>query len=181
MPQVGTIPRQPRRAAPSTAALPSLPWLRDAVFSPHAGALWLVNLLQSVGFGVAEPSLGMVHAVLGGLFRTAGLHPDDPQWAVLVPDEAPPPDHLARRWQLRARRALRRHAGLSVAELVHRPGWITLTLTHADIVFPMDAVDLSARRRGLDCDPGYVPWLGRILRFHFVARADWPAPEPSDG
>ena len=48
--------------------------------------------------------------------------------------------------------------------------------THADVVLPLDTVDLRVRRLGLDSDPGYVPWLGRILRFHFVARADWPEP-----
>lgn len=179
--QAAAVPRRQSRAPPNSPAPASFPWLRDAVFSPHAGALWLVNLLEGVGFGAEPPSLGLVHAVLGGLFRTAGLHADDPQWALLVPDAAPPPEPLARRWRVHARRVLRRQAGLSLAELVRRPGWVTLTLTHADLVFPLDAVDLRARRRGLDCDPGYVPWLGRILRFHFVARADWPAPEPFDG
>ena len=153
-----------------------LPWLHEAACSHHAGALWLVNLLDGIGFGAGRPAAGQVAAVLQGLFRTAGLPQDDPQHALLQHDVPPVPatDPNVRGWQLRARRALRRHARLSVAELARRPGRLALTLTHADVVLPLDAVDLRVRRCGLDRDPGYVPWLGRILRFHFIAWADFP-------
>jgi hypothetical protein len=36
---------------------------------------------------------------------------------------------------------------------------------------PLEAADLRLRRAGLDSDPGWVPWFGRIVSFHFVARA----------
>ena len=33
------------------------------------------------------------------------------------------------------------------------------------------------RRHGLDSDPGWVPWFGRIVAFHFVTADLLPAPE----
>jgi hypothetical protein len=38
------------------------------------------------------------------------------------------------------------------------------------IRLPMERVDLDVRRAGLDRDPGWVPWLGRCVRFEFVER-----------
>jgi hypothetical protein len=40
------------------------------------------------------------------------------------------------------------------------------------IVAPADAVNLPVRRAGLDRDPGWVPWLGRNVRFLFVGAED---------
>jgi hypothetical protein len=42
-------------------------------------------------------------------------------------------------------------------ELRLEPGWIELHL-------PLDSVDTSVRRLGLDLDPGWLPWLGCVLR-----------------
>jgi hypothetical protein len=44
------------------------------------------------------------------------------------------------------------------AEIAFDPGWIDVHLRLAD-------VDLDLRRAGLDLDPGYVPWLGCVVRF----------------
>jgi hypothetical protein len=37
-----------------------------------------------------------------------------------------------------------------------------------DIFFALDQADLPTRRAGLDIDPGWVPALGHIVRFHYV-------------
>jgi hypothetical protein len=47
------------------------------------------------------------------------------------------------------------------AEVVAEPGWIELR-------FAQDEVSLDVRRAGLDLDPGYVPWLGTVVRFAYV-------------
>ncbi len=165
------------------AALP-WPWLHDARATAHGGILWLLNLLPMVGIGTGSPP-ALVHAVLAGLMDRAGLCGDDPQRDILpwLPDDAvlPASDGDARRWRARARGMLRRQTGLSLAELACRPAWVTVTPTHADLVLPMTAADLRVRRRGLDRDPGWVPWIGRIVSFHFVAGDDWPEPEMHDG
>jgi hypothetical protein len=44
------------------------------------------------------------------------------------------------------------------AEVVWDPGWIELRFALADVFIPL-------RRAGLDLDPGYVPWLGCVVRF----------------
>jgi hypothetical protein len=41
------------------------------------------------------------------------------------------------------------------------PGWIELHLA-------LDEVDVDIRRFGLDHDPGYVPWLGAVVRFVYA-------------
>jgi hypothetical protein len=33
---------------------------------------------------------------------------------------------------------------------------------------PLDEVDLDVRRAGLDLDPGWVPWLGTVVRYVYA-------------
>ncbi|MGY1679362.1 hypothetical protein [Geodermatophilus sp. SYSU D01176] len=40
------------------------------------------------------------------------------------------------------------------------PGWI-------DVELDPEEVDVDVRRAGLDLDPGYVPWLGCVVRFRY--------------
>ena len=44
------------------------------------------------------------------------------------------------------------------AEVIADPGWI-------EIHFPMSEVSTEIRRAGLDLDPGWLPWLGVVMRF----------------
>jgi hypothetical protein len=44
------------------------------------------------------------------------------------------------------------------AEIVADPGWI-------EVRFSLDEVATEIRRAGLDLDPGYLPWLGVVVRF----------------
>ncbi|MEU9078174.1 hypothetical protein [Kitasatospora sp. NPDC048538] len=54
-------------------------------------------------------------------------------------------------------RAIARRGGEVAAE----PGWIEVRLAAADI-------DLTVRRAGLDLDPGWVPWLGAVVRYVYA-------------
>ncbi|MBX3744517.1 MAG: hypothetical protein KF833_04345 [Verrucomicrobiae bacterium] len=47
---------------------------------------------------------------------------------------------------------------LRTAEIVADPGWI-------EVRFRMRDVSTDLRRVGLDLDPGYLPWLGVVMRF----------------
>ncbi|QRN93111.1 hypothetical protein JRI60_28325 [Archangium violaceum] len=67
-----------------------------------------------------------------------------------------------------ARRWCRRYARLGLHELVRRPGRITATRTHVDVLFDIQQADIRVRSAGLDVDPGWVPWLGRVVRFHYL-------------
>ncbi|HYO69917.1 MAG TPA: hypothetical protein VEU33_27960, partial [Archangium sp.] len=66
------------------------------------------------------------------------------------------------------RRWCRRHARLGLHDLVRRPGRITATRTHVDVLFDIRQADIRVRGAGLDVDPGWVPWLGRVVRFHYL-------------
>ncbi|HEY2289287.1 MAG TPA: hypothetical protein VGM86_01180, partial [Thermoanaerobaculia bacterium] len=70
-------------------------------------------------------------------------------------------------WLIAARRWCRRRAGIGLADLVQRPGQVIATRTHLDVFLDPRQVEIRVRRAGLDLDPGWVPWLGRVVRFHY--------------
>jgi hypothetical protein len=59
-----------------------------------------------------------------------------------------------------------------LAALTHkvaaRPGTILVTRTHIDVTLDLADVDLDVRRAALDVNPGWVPFLGRIISFHYM-------------
>jgi len=63
---------------------------------------------------------------------------------------------------------LRRLCGVSLRRLVNRPGRVSLTATHWDVLFDINQTDIRLRRVALDADPGWVAWLGRVVRFHYL-------------
>ncbi len=69
--------------------------------------------------------------------------------------------------QLLAGLYLRRHCALSLHGLIQRPGRVALSHTHWDVMFDINQTDLRLRRLALDSDPGWVPWLGRVVQFHY--------------
>jgi hypothetical protein len=66
------------------------------------------------------------------------------------------------------RRWCRRHARMGLHSLVRRPGRIVATRTHVDVLFDIRQADVRVRGAGLDVDPGWVPWLGRVVKFHYL-------------
>jgi hypothetical protein len=46
------------------------------------------------------------------------------------------------------------------ATVRREPGWVEVEL-------PLETVDLDVRRAGLDLDPGWVWWLGQVVRFGY--------------
>jgi hypothetical protein len=80
---------------------------------------------------------------------------------------APAPDLALRALHLALARYLGRAAGLSLRRLVRRPGTVIATATHVDVIFPGEVIELRLRRAGLDFDPGWVPWLGRVVAYHY--------------
>ena len=56
----------------------------------------------------------------------------------------------------------------TVERLLHRPGTIFAERGWIDIDMPLDNVDIDIRRAGLDIDPGWIGWLGSVVRFRYV-------------
>ncbi len=196
----------PRTAAPTTTTQPprarapsALPWLTDAAPSAHAGLLLLLNVLQALRFDAwlraqpADAQRPFVHALLLRVLDQGGAPARDPQRAWFAPTDAEQRALAAarwdgghrstaqalRRWLLRLRRTLRRHTGLDLPDTVTRHGWLGASATHIDVVYPLDEVALPLRRLGLDADPGWMPWFGHIVAFHFVPHDRLP--DPGDG
>uniref|UniRef100_A0A832A2R6 Uncharacterized protein n=1 Tax=Desulfacinum infernum TaxID=35837 RepID=A0A832A2R6_9BACT len=70
---------------------------------------------------------------------------------------------------------LHRRVGLTLRRLVVRPGRLVLSPTHVDVFFALDQADAAIRRWALDVNPGWVPWLGRVVSFHYIDEILFPA------
>lgn len=165
----GLVPSTRHPALERLAA--ARPWLADGQASTHGGLLFLLNLLPALRFpawlATQPDATAFVDRLFLHLLDATGAGPDDPQRAWFDPG-LPPDDPRLRGWRLRLRRALRRRVRLDLGDLVRRAALVQATPTHLDLVFPLDEVDLRLRRAGLDLDPGWVPWFGRIVAFHFL-------------
>ena len=182
------LPRSRRQATPAGAArhASALPWLDNALPTTHGGLLLAVNVLHELRFETWLDVLPQAarqpfaNALLAHLLHALHCAPDEPQLAWFNVSDVAAPEAL-RTWTLRMRRFLRRHTGMDLGALVLRPAWVCATPTHADVIFALDQTDLRLRRLGLDRDPGWVPWLGRIVSFHFLAHQLLPESAPSPG
>ncbi len=79
---------------------------------------------------------------------------------------------LLRIWGVAVRRWCWRAAQVTVSEVANRPGRVSLSRADLDVTLPLDAVDIRIRRAGLDLDPGWLPWFGRVVRFHYAVRLE---------
>ena len=179
----------PPGAANDTATRP--PAVPQSLHTRYGGLLFLIPILQQLALPramAADPLLAGRPLRLGlhrlGL-ALAGCRGDDPALAAfcgLVPGAKPPwsPDDLqdpalderVEDWAERLRQALgqtldneEQDPRLRLARLLQRdarvvaePGWIELRLS-------LDQVSVDVRRAGLDLDPGWVPWLGVVIRY----------------
>jgi hypothetical protein len=167
------------------------PDLRQRAFTDFGGLLFLLPLIEELKL----PEEILSHAALGPrpfswvihqlALALAHLEPDDPAALCFagLPPNAPPPsagraapseiessalDALAALINERLRSLLGAEDGGRAhllefvcrrrAEIVADPGWI-------DVRFSLDDVSTEIRRAGLDLDPGYVSWLGVVVRF----------------
>jgi len=79
----------------------------------------------------------------------------------------PKPDDVETTIQLLISRYLFRYAGIGLRSLITRGGRIAYTRTHLDIIFSFDQMDIRIRKAGLDINPGWVSWLGKVVQFHY--------------
>ncbi|NOV32398.1 hypothetical protein [Methylomonas sp. ZR1] len=66
---------------------------------------------------------------------------------------------LAQRWYGKT--------GVWKPELLALTGQIHYSPSHIDLYAPMSAIRLPVRLAGLDINPGWLPWLGRVVSFHY--------------
>lgn len=128
---------------------------------------WIVSSL-AVRLTAASPDDPAIRALAGPL-------PGSPTDAAADALAGPPTDAedaaltaLAERVEAWLRLQLRLGAGDDLnwlwrrqATIVAEPGWIEAT-------FALDDVDTRVRLAGLDLDPGFLWWLGAVVRFRYV-------------
>jgi hypothetical protein len=81
-------------------------------------------------------------------------------------------DGLLRIWAVAARRWCWRAAKIRANDVVTRAGIFSANRTDVDVSLPLDTADIRIRRAGLDLDPGWLPWFGRVVRFHYASRSN---------
>jgi hypothetical protein len=75
---------------------------------------------------------------------------------------------LLESWLTAMRRWCRRYTGMGLVEIARRPGLIVVTRTHLDLLFDLRQSDARIRRAGLDLNPGWIPWLAKVVTFHYL-------------
>jgi hypothetical protein len=150
--------------------------LEPAVTSSAFGGLFFATaVLQYLGFSdylEQHPDVvveGVYSALLQSIAESAGASVCDPVVASLnAPgDSSDQLTDTVQRWHRAARKWTRREARMLLTWLVRRPAQIASTRTHVDIYFDLAQADLRVRRLGLDIDPGWVPALGKVIRYHY--------------
>lgn len=155
---------------------------------PYAACAFPLHLLHDLAARLGAPpddplllALGAPPAALpttsfiepAAFARVAGPPPrallDAPPRAAL-----PPAQRALAAFRSAARRFVRRRANTGLASMILRPARVHFTRTHLDLTLDLRRVHLGLRRAGLDLDPGYVPWLGRVIHLHYR-----PGEEPS--
>ena len=173
--------RSPRAATlvDDAAPTPTIPaaWevMQDArgqeVSTGWGGVLFLINALQRLEveqvLEAAGPEAPSGWRLLHDLGMAFGLPEDEPMAAFLAAqdlDTTVPPQLLA---ALIGRiEDLYRLDGPLPLPLA-QPARLWATETHLDLDLETKDVDPAIRLAGLDLDPGWVPWLGRVVTFHY--------------
>jgi hypothetical protein len=170
-----------------------------------AGLLFLLNALKQLGIeqalaaGLAWADPCFPTRVLQHLAARAAVADDDPiltwvnsqitvgELAFLRCDPAwwpsnlhpsrdsAPLEYVVRLWSLAVHRWCWRTGRITARKIIARPGLLSANRTDLDLSLPLDEADLRIRRIGLDLDPGWLPWLGRVVRFHYLARGEFNA------
>jgi hypothetical protein len=142
----------------------------------QGGLFYLLNVL-------AHPAIApcLADAVESGWHRLyrLGLHLEldcDPPLArylahqLDLADPARLPELAALRNEAQLCRLADRHYAHLAAwgpELLAVPAQAIHGRSHLDLYYPLGAVRLEIRRAGLDIDPGWLPWLGQVVHFHY--------------
>jgi hypothetical protein len=146
-------------------------WLPERMYTTAGGLFFIIPLLIRAQFPAYLASLSpearaMVPWQLFKLvLRHSRVFEGDPLFASLR--DLPPPKVRLGGWLLAAHHASRRSTGLTLRQLVARPGLVALSATHLDVFFRLDDADVRIRRAALDLNPGWIPWLSRAIAFHF--------------
>lgn len=123
----------------------------------RSGWLWLFDLARRLTPALDKPMLEFV-AAASGYDRVDDLL-QMPPLAVVNRLESKLATELA-------------ELGLWDDKLLSVPARVIATASHIDCFYPLECVRLEVRLAGLDINPGWVPWLGRVVTFHYGETSD---------
>jgi hypothetical protein len=146
------------------------------LFTSRAGLFFLVSAMERLGMAAwlkANRDLAawdIPYRILQAIALRFETLPGDPVLAAIgeLPENPPSEVEAAVADWIRRLRRYSRKARIGLHALVCRPGRMACTETHWDVLLRLDAVDMRVRRAGFDLDPSWVPWLARVIRFHYV-------------
>jgi hypothetical protein len=150
-----------------------------AASTSFGGLLFLIpvlNRLQFSAFLAEQPYLletAFPARLLYAIGQRVGMPPDDPLAVALraeAGDGADAPASLDAPlavWLVAVRRWCRRNPRIGLASLIRRRGTVHVSRTHVDAYFRLSQLDVRVRRWALDVNPGWVPWLGRVVTFTY--------------
>ena len=149
--------------------------------TPYAGLTFLIPLLTRVGLSrIVANDRTLIDrewpaALLLRIARRLGVPLDDPTiaWSTARPLTIAHDDRSLTAEVIRASRIrARMEVGLTMRQLVHRTGAIVASSNRIDVFMQDSDVDPRVHRAALDADPGWVPWLGRTIQFHYLEAVD---------
>jgi hypothetical protein len=110
---------------------------------------------------------GFARALLRHIADRQRIPATDPLYAILAPTDRHIAPDLLDSWRIGLDRWLRKRTRRSLAHVTKRPGWLLPHESGVAVRFRLDQADIALRRRALDVDAGWVPWLGLSVRYHF--------------
>jgi hypothetical protein len=157
-------------------------------------ALHRIGIVQALAGGWAVATGDFVPRLMLDLAARARISADDPirQWLNSLASELPHEDdvfpcdvtcwplnlcsvreaadgyYLRRVWCLAVRRWCWRAARMSLPEIVTRPGVFSVNRTDLNVSMLLESADVRIRKAGLDLNPGWLPWFGRVVHFHYL-------------
>lgn len=158
-PAAGTPPPRPLSVPESQVEM------NHGLASPWSGLWLLLPLLLRHGLDAADDPLTAWAGALRAACRRFGVPDDDVIHTALADLDLPPGDDAY--WFRSARLAAIDDARLPLLRIARRSGAAWVSPERIDIEFPAASLDLRIRRAGFDINPGFVPWLGRIVHFHY--------------
>ena len=147
----------------------------------RAGLFFLLPVMERTGLPrwlEENPEMegsSFAKQILLHFLRRLKTPPSDAIWEALEEIEEPAPRELIQFWVSPVRSYCRRVAHIGLQSLICRAGRISATSTHLEVQFPASDADIRIRRCGLDIDPGWLPWFGRVVHFQYLSRGDFDA------
>jgi hypothetical protein len=153
------------------------------------GALYLLNVLNRPQLQrIMEAEWQILPSGWGWLYRlaeTLGLDPADPlseflaqQLGLASPGELTTLPPLPREDEILTLVWQWYGDGLWRPGLLRIPAQLSHSPSHLDLIINERYVRLDLRLAGLDINPGWLPWLGRVVSFHYEHDPD-PRGNPS--